>query len=406
MSKSGKSIADDVLGNVEAVTKKWTTQRKAEERHASAEANRRARMTRASDYYNFKSAAEEVMEEAYMKASANDTLPANARQVMYAARPFIQEVTGKQLNDQYFCQYLLPNYMEEHNVDWDVAFDDRGHFHEPHTDCTIGLGTLAVREYLADVDEIAFTEPSLDPGKVVTHGPEGCYGAILFIEKEGFMPLFDAVNLAARFDIAIMSTKGLSVTAARSLIDEICGDHDITVFVLHDFDKSGFSIIGTLRRDTRRYSFTNKIEVIDLGLRLGDIEGLEREPAFDKGDKQQRKSNLLENGATEEEANFLIKERVELNAMASDQLVAFVERKLTEHGVKKIVPDKESQADAYRVFERGYRVKKLIEQEMAKIDSDDVVVPDDLDETVKEILAKEPGLRWTDAIRQILGRRT
>ena len=32
---------------------------------------------------------------------------------------------------------------------------------------------------------------------------------ILFIEKEGFMPLFEAVQLAERFDLAIMSTKGM-----------------------------------------------------------------------------------------------------------------------------------------------------------------------------------------------------
>ena len=38
-------------------------------------------------------------------------------------------------------------------------------------------------------------------------------------------------------------------------------------------------ILGTLHRDTRRYQFSNFIEPIDLGLRLGDIAGLEREPA-------------------------------------------------------------------------------------------------------------------------------
>ena len=68
---------------------------------------------RARDYYNFRSAAFEVMEQAYMAASAGGTLPASARQVMYQARPFMQEkMGGQQLNDQYFCQQLLPDYME------------------------------------------------------------------------------------------------------------------------------------------------------------------------------------------------------------------------------------------------------------------------------------------------------
>jgi hypothetical protein len=54
------------------------------------------------------------------------------------------------------------------------------------------------------------------------------------------MPLFDKVQLAERY--AIMSTKGMSVT----LVDTL----DVPLLVLHDFDKSGFSIAATLRRDT------------------------------------------------------------------------------------------------------------------------------------------------------------
>src|SRR5207245_4559503 len=110
-------------------------------------------------------------------------------------------------------------------------------------------------------------------------GPSGNLSAVLFCEKEGFSPLFKAVNLANRFDLMIISTKGVSVTAARKLIDNVCGDHDIPLFVLHDFDVAGFLILGTLQRDTRRYQFSSAIEVIDLGLRLGHIADLQREPA-------------------------------------------------------------------------------------------------------------------------------
>src|SRR5262245_21667608 len=73
-------------------------------------------------------------------------------------------------------------------------------------------------------------------------GPQHRYGAILFIEKEGFHDLFKAVRLAERYDLALMSSKDMSVTAARSLIDELT---DVPVLVLHDFDKQGFSILGT-----------------------------------------------------------------------------------------------------------------------------------------------------------------
>jgi hypothetical protein len=401
MSSSGKSVADDIIGGVRSVTKTWAKQRKQEERQSSARAYRNERLIR-SYRETIKDVAWEIMEKAYMAASNNDTLPATARQVMYAARPEIQERTGRQLDDQYFTQSLLSDYMEDRGVDWDVVFDDRGHFREPHTDYEIGLGTLKVRKYESELNGIDFQEPSLECGKIVTRGPEGCYGAILFVEKEGFMPVFHAVHLAERFDIALMSTKGLSVTAARHLIDEVCGSYKIPLLVLHDFDKSGFSIIGTLRRDTRRYSFTNEIEIVDLGLRMGDISSLQSERAFDKGNSQPRARNLRENGATNAEVKFLLENRVELNAMTSPQLVTFVEGKLKRHGIKKIVPDKEDLAEAYDLFVRGHRVEEAFEHELEELRSDDAVKPPrDIEKRVRKYLAEHPAARWTAAVRKI-----
>jgi hypothetical protein len=66
------------------------------------------------------------------------------------------------------------------------------------------------------------------------------------------------------------------------------------------FDKSGLSILGTLRHDTRRYTFLNKVEVIDLGLRLEDVNRfhLQAEDVFDKGSEFTRRINLRQNRAT------------------------------------------------------------------------------------------------------------
>jgi hypothetical protein len=400
--KVGVSIADDIVIGLRAVTKPWTRQRKQEERHASARANRLHRLLH-SRRETIKEVAWEVMPMAYLAASSNDTLPATARQVMYAARPEIQERTGKQLDDQYFTQTLLPDYMEEHDVDWDVVFDDRGHLREPHTGYGIGLGTLSVRHYQSEIGQFDFKEPSFTGGDVVTRGPSGCFGAVLFIEKEGFMPLFEAVNLAGRFDTALMSTKGLANTAARQLVDETCGGHEIPLLVLHDFDKSGFSILGTLQRDTRRYSFMNEIEVIDLGLRLEDIEGLQREDAFDKGTRASRASNLWGNGATEAEIDFLLDSRVELNAMTSEQLVAFVERKLQDHGIKKVVPGYEELARAYRLFARGEEAEQIVKRELEKIAGNDAVkVPPDIENRVREYLMLNPEARWDAAVQYLV----
>jgi hypothetical protein len=101
---------------------------------------------------SIKDAAFDVMAEAYQKASANGTLPANARQIMYAARPYILVTTGcEKLNDAYFTQTLLPTFIEENpnlTETWDVVYDARGHLIEPHTDHSLPLGTLQVRDYL------------------------------------------------------------------------------------------------------------------------------------------------------------------------------------------------------------------------------------------------------------------
>ena len=248
-----------VSGLVEAVTAKWAKQRKAEERHASARLRREAALaSRGEERVTTKQAAYDAMPSAYMKASANDTLPAKARQVMYAARGTIQERMGKPLNDQHFCQMLLPDFMAEYpelTRDWKIVWDARGHLVEPHTQRTVPLGTLEVRDYLRSAREPVWSNPSLRCPQLGTSGPSHRYGGLLFVEKEGFNELFRAVRLAEQFDIAILSTKGMSVTACRELVDELCSRYSIPLFVLHDFDKAGFSIAATLQRDTRRYKF-------------------------------------------------------------------------------------------------------------------------------------------------------
>ncbi len=187
---------DAIKGAIRGVTKKWAKQRKKEERDASAKLNRGYIFHR-SYHTSIKDAAEQVMEKAYLKASANGTLPALARQIMYAARPEIQNLADKAIGkgfDQYFTQTLLPDYMEAHpdkTSGWNVVFDARGHFIEPHTEKEVALGTLQVRDYLSRVrghlvDDLDF---NIWEKRYPTSGPARRYGAILFIEKEGFMPL-------------------------------------------------------------------------------------------------------------------------------------------------------------------------------------------------------------------------
>jgi hypothetical protein len=145
---------------------------------------------------------------------------------------------------------------------------------------------LDVRSYLQDIDGHSVDPLEADDfigdiSRFPTCGPWNRFSALRFIEKEGFLPLFKAVKLAERFDIAIMSTKGMPVVACRQLADEICGQYKIPLLVLHDLDKAGFSIVGILQgvlhydnncnERAPRYEYQNEFEVIDLGLRLEDV---------------------------------------------------------------------------------------------------------------------------------------
>jgi hypothetical protein len=225
----------------------------------------------------------------------------------------------------------------------------------------------------------------------------------LFCEKEGFNPLFKAANLANRYDLMIISTKGVSVTAARQLIDNICRDHDIPLFTLHDFDLAGFLILGTLQRDTPRYQFSSTVEVIDLGLRLADIAGLEREPAAaTKVSADIRRAQLAEDGATDAEIAILLNERVELNAMPSDTLIAMIERKLKAYGLQKVIPDDDVLGEAYQAFHRSQQLRVKFQKMEDEFEDTGIEVPRNLNEQVRAILDEHGDLRWDDAVQIVL----
>ena len=57
--------------------------------------------------------------------------------------------------------------------------------------------------------------------------------------------------------------------------------------------------------------------------------------------------------------------------------------------------------EAYRLFERGHPIKKIVEEELKKFAGDSAGVPDNLEETIAEMLAKEPTLRWIDAVEML-----
>lgn len=364
-----------------------------------------------------KPAAYEVLAQAYKLASANGTLPANVRQIMYAARPLVLARTGGRCwkDSNYFTQTLLPDYMSEHPVetaDWDVVYDARGHFVEPHVQQKLGIGTLEVRRYINSwasrgKEELDILINELYP----TSGPENRYKNAMFIEKEGFDPLLDRSQIASKYDLAIFSSKGQSVTAARRLVDKL-SQAGARILVVHDFDVSGLSIVHILGHDTRRYQFEVQPTLIDLGLRLADVEEmqLQSEPVEFDQIKDPGEKLFDYDDVTQEEIDFLVEgpvhykrwhgKRVELNAMSSDQFVTWLEKKLDENGVKKVVPDKKTLKDAWR----RAQVLAKIKAEVAKIKTqppDPKPMPADIDKRLRQLLAREPELCWDQALLRI-----
>jgi DNA topoisomerase VI subunit B len=428
------AIENTLQDSLESVTRRWTAAVKRAYRSHRAEARAEEELQKQTrtQYPSIIQAAYQLMPQAYLAASGQGRYVAHARQIMYAARREIlamihPDKAAKGLNAQYFTQTLVPDYMTEHpdeTAGWDVVFDERGHFREPHLqhgrDRIIGLGTLAVRQYIASwqgtvhetIDHIFL------PFDLKTSGPAHRYQAVLFIEKEGFDELIQQAQIAERFDIAPMSTKGMSNTAARRLIDEL-SLMGVTIYVLHDFDKSGFSILHTLRTDTRRYRFKSTPKVIDLGLTLADVQtmALQSEPVNCR-QKADPRIDLARCGATSEEQAFLFTgerrrnpssgkfywpgQRVELNATTSDQFVEWIERRLTEHGVEKVIPSVETLAQAYR---RAHRTK-AINDELARLQDQmeerTIKIPDDLQDHVKALLDEHPELSWDAAVWKIV----
>lgn len=297
-----------------------------------------------------------------------------------------------------------------------MVYDARGHFHEPHTGRRVDLGTLGVRGYVAGW-ATAWAPPGVAaavPAGPHTAGPADRFRFALFLEKEGFHPHLQRARVQERFDLALMSTKGMSNIGSRKLVDDLSAA-GVTVLVLHDFDKTGLLIVRWLRSDGKRYQFARPPRVIDLGLRLADARGLGLRPEPVRYEvKNDPRPGLRASGASDEEAAFLVHrqagpklwvgERVELNAMTSDQFVAFVERKLVENRVRKVVPDPATLAAAHARAWRLARLGEAVRSATAAVAGQTPpAAPGDLARQVDAILRDDPTLPWEAAVAALVG---
>jgi hypothetical protein len=354
------------------------------------------------------------MAEAYDTASDGGALPVPARQMYYAVRRILLRAGLEAPTAHNFMNgaaSILDQYLRDHDVeaaDWDIIRDARGSFMPPHGDDEVSLSTLEVRQYLDEVgdhitgglDEYGLRF-SLDHPK---RGPGDSFGAILYIEKEGFGPIIRAAGLQEEFDLAVCSSKGYSNKATRDLLVALWERYDVPVLVAHDFDKDGINIAALIEAEG--------VDIVDIGLRWHDVNdpqwGLlamgEPVPYMATGGKGKSAQPsdprpLLERlGASPDEIDFLCDtaipgveysgQRVELNALVGQQFVDWLRDKLVANGVSKLVPD---QATLEAAWERMYAIQHINRQISDLLDeavqaARDAQVPD-LQTQVSEALA-------------------
>jgi hypothetical protein len=150
------------------------------------------------------------------------------------------------------------------------------------------MSTMNVRNYLGA------PQPSPEPGEMPrrfpTHGARNRIAAALICEKEGFDELLEAEQIPERYDLALMSTKGISALAARDLAESM----GVPCFTLHDLDKNGLVMRAGFPFAT------------DLGIRFDDVTEWALAPEG-QAHKNPAKTaeNLRANGATQQEIDFI-----------------------------------------------------------------------------------------------------
>ena len=278
--------------------------------------------------WTLKEAVFTVMEQAWSQATGSGAMEASARTLFYQARPLVQRFTAAELTDTYFTQTLLPLYQKEVRALPGVYYEARGTLYEPHTGQAFELGTRQVEDYTF---------------------PAWCYDKIAFFEKQGLWPPLRSAQLAERYDMAIVAGEGYATEAAGKLLERADKTHNYQLFVMHDADPAGYNIARTLREETGRMP-GYQVEVIDLGLTIEDGLGMGIQPetftrkkALPKGLRltERARQAFVGRGVRDDDGKITswICERIELNAMTSPQLIAYIEKGLADHGATaKVVP--------------------------------------------------------------------
>lgn len=396
------AVAEEFAAVLGAATKDLKAEAKRRNRDARAESSRREQHRRAAEQpkVTTKAAVFTVMAEAIAHTSGNGEFPIPQRNLFYAVRDRIQRhgcdfAPGK--DGQNYFYKLLTAYQREHGPIAGLCYDPRGELHEPHTGKTVPLGTRDVAGYVL---------------------PDHVFDKILYVEKEGFGPIFQRARLMERYDLAIAGGKGQPVEAIRALFERAqAGDYKL--FVLHDADPAGYSIARTIAEETDRMPGYS-VDVIDLGLTVDDAidrglptEGFTRGSALPWWMPERLTPRALEWFEGTQVAWHPKPQwagtRVELNAFAAPALIAYIEAGLEANGAtgKVIPPGELVEAEARRTHRTALRViaadvldELLNIEALISITADTLGNEYEADVTrgdVEDALDRNPYRSWRDA---------
>ncbi|MCY9763191.1 ATP-binding protein [Paenibacillus alvei] len=250
---------------------------------------------------------------AIAKTSGNGSFIFSQRQLYYAIRPYIMDAfDGKQPNYTYFCQ-IITDYETIYGDIPGMYRDPRGTLYHPHTGEEIPLGTIAVQDY---------------------NRPKWTFNKIIFIEKEGYFASLRDVGFPEKYDCALLSSKGYASRAVKDLFDLLGEtDEEIQFFCVHDADAAGTKIFETLQEATNARP-GRKVKVINLG--LDPEEACEMGLQIETFDSERRRP--VANYVSYYWSDWLQSNRVELNAMSTPHFIEWLESKMEEHGVGKVIP--------------------------------------------------------------------
>jgi hypothetical protein len=340
------------------------------------------------------------IEEAIDKAGGNGEYKFSQRQLYYAIRPYVMNALDKQPEYNYFCR-LLTEYENEYGDITNLYRDPRGTLYHPHLGTEIPLGTIAVQNYKR---------------------PEWTFNKIIYCEKEGFFPILKDAKFPERYDCALLSSKGYASRAVKDLFDLLGEtDEEILFFCIHDADSAGTMIYETLQETTLSRK-ARKIKVIDLGLNPWEAikMGLEIETFESKSRRpvaryvnRYRRNNYLY-GDDIDYSNWLQTNRIELNAMTTPQFLRWLESKMDENNIGKVIPDEDTLLDNLNanieslvrenvkqkiLREAGY--ENIVQLEILSKGRKVIEEIGDLRNKVENALDIHSDHRWTEPIKEI-----